>query len=288
MTLTLNSDRSNVFGYETLYYETLFYLIGCQQASMCLCLKDQFELCELCQLQLSNLLLNRLSVNLLVFLSQRPTWTTWTKSTLHNGSIRIQCQCHDPKQRRTPMFSLWPRDSEMTFRFFPDPRKKINYIEVMIYSLEMTVSLKWKKFLGSGTKRKVTSESVGHKENVGVLCCFGSWHWHGILIDPMWIVIKRYAKDSLLRWGCQLGCWRSPGFCPALPWLSCRLRRCAGDPWDGKFLKTAKPSEPPWCCRRKLKHKDKKLLYNFEMFVSTRCQYILSIYFIFSQFFGPF
>ena len=30
--------------------------------------------------------------------------------------------------------------------------------------------------LGSGTKRKVISESLGHKENVGVLRCFRSWH----------------------------------------------------------------------------------------------------------------
>ena len=46
------------------------------------------------------------------------------------------------------------------------------------YSLQMTISLKWKKILGSGQKRKVISESLGHKENVGVLRCFRSWHWH--------------------------------------------------------------------------------------------------------------
>ena len=44
------------------------------------------------------------------------------------------------------------------------------------YSLQMTISLKWKKILGSGQKRKVISESLGHKENVGMLCCFRSWH----------------------------------------------------------------------------------------------------------------
>ena len=49
----------------------------------------------------------------------------------------------------------------------------------------MTILLKWKKILGSGQKRKVISESLGHKENVGMLRCFRSWHQHWILIDPM-------------------------------------------------------------------------------------------------------
>ena len=31
-----------------------------------------------------------------------------------------------------------------------------------------------KNFLGSGQKRKVISESLGHKENVGMLRCFRS------------------------------------------------------------------------------------------------------------------
>ena len=83
------------------------------------------------------------------------------------------------RSRHDPGIQKWP------FFLFLTPEKKINSMELMIYSLKMTVSLKWKKFLGSGTKRKVISESLGHKENVGVLRCFGSWHWHWILIDPM-------------------------------------------------------------------------------------------------------
>ena len=108
-------------------------------------------------------------------------------SQRHNGSIEFnvnvmtrnngehQCSPYDPGIQKWPFF------------LFLTPEKKINSMELMIYSLKMTVSLKWKKFLGSGTKRKVISESLGHKENVGVLRCFGSWHWHWILIDPMWL-----------------------------------------------------------------------------------------------------
>ena len=104
------------------------------------------------------------------------------------------------------MLMSWPQTTENTnvllmtqgFRndlsFYSWPQKQINYIEVMIYSLEMTVTLKWKKFLGSGTKRRVTSESVGHKENVGVLCCFGSWHYHRILTDPMYRWTQKLAR----------------------------------------------------------------------------------------------
>ena len=40
------------------------------------------------------------------------------------GSIGIQCKCHDRKQQSTSTFSLWTRDSEMTFLFCPTPRKK--------------------------------------------------------------------------------------------------------------------------------------------------------------------
>ena len=43
------------------------------------------------------------------------------------------------------------------------------------------IACKWqfhrsKKNLGSGAKRKYISESLGHREDVGVLRCFGSWH----------------------------------------------------------------------------------------------------------------
>ena len=72
------------------------------------------------------------------------------------------------------MLMSWPETTENTnvllmtqgFRndlsFCSWPQKKINSMELMIYSLKMTVSLKWKKILGSGTKRKVISESLGH------------------------------------------------------------------------------------------------------------------------------
>ena len=92
----------------------------------------------------------------------------------HIGSIRIQCQCHDPKQRSTPTFSLWPRDSEMTFLFVPDPRNFFHLSETVIFKLYIMSSIELIFFLGSGTKRKVISESLGHDENVGVLRCFGS------------------------------------------------------------------------------------------------------------------
>ena len=54
-------------------------------------------------------------------------------------------------------------------------------------SLQMTISLKWKKILWSGQKRKVISESLDHKENVGVPHCFRSWHQHWNLIGLMCI-----------------------------------------------------------------------------------------------------
>ena len=97
-----------------------------------------------------------------------------SKVLWHIGSIRIQCQCHDPKQRSTPTFSLWPRDSEMTFLFVPDPRIFFHLSETVIFKLYIMSSIELIFFLGSGTKRKVISESLGHKENIGVLRCFGS------------------------------------------------------------------------------------------------------------------
>ena len=50
------------------------------------------------------------------------------KKDNHIRSIRIQCQCHDPKQQSTPTFSLWPTDSEVTFLFVPDPRNKLTIL----------------------------------------------------------------------------------------------------------------------------------------------------------------
>ena len=86
------------------------------------------------------------------------------------------------------MLMSWPETTEHTnvllmtqgFRnylsFCSRPQKK-HYLYGAHY-----IACKWqfhwskKKILGSGTKRKGISESLGHKKNVGVLRCFGSWH----------------------------------------------------------------------------------------------------------------
>ena len=62
----------------------------------------------------------------------------------------------------------------MTFLFVPDPRIFFHLSKTVIFKLHIMSSIELIFFLGSGTKRKVISESLGHKENVGVLKCFGS------------------------------------------------------------------------------------------------------------------
>ena len=88
------------------------------------------------------------------------------------------------------MLMSWPETTEDTnvvlmtqgFRndlsFLSRPKNIFLPLWSSWYSLQMTISLKWKKILGSGQKRKVISESLGQEENVGVLRCFRSWHWH--------------------------------------------------------------------------------------------------------------
>ena len=67
-----------------------------------------------------------------------------------------------------PVIQRWP------FFFCPDPRffytsMKLSFASYIMSSIEV-------KKLGSGQKRKVIFEFLGHKENVGVLRCFRSWH----------------------------------------------------------------------------------------------------------------
>ena len=78
-----------------------------------------------------------------------------------------------------------PGIQKSPFFLFLTPEKKLTLRSLWYVAWKWQIHLSEKKILGSGTKRKVTSESVGHKENVGVLCCFGSWHLHWILIGPM-------------------------------------------------------------------------------------------------------
>ena len=56
------------------------------------------------------------------------------------------------------------------FLFCLDPRIFFHFNEISFASYIMS-SVEIKKILGSGQKRKVISESLGHKENVGVLRC---------------------------------------------------------------------------------------------------------------------
>ena len=79
-------------------------------------------------------------------------------------------------KRSIPTFSLSPSNSEMTFLFCPDPRIFFHFNEIVICKLYHELHRGIKIILGSGQKRKVISESLGHKENVGVLRCFRSWH----------------------------------------------------------------------------------------------------------------
>ena len=72
---------------------------------------------------------------------------------------------YDPVIRKWPFFLSRPQN----FFFISMKLSFASYI---------TSSIKVKQILGSGQKRKVISESLGHKENVGVLRCFRSWHWH--------------------------------------------------------------------------------------------------------------
>ena len=64
-----------------------------------------------------------------------------------NVNVMTQSNGEHQSSPYDPGIQKWP------FLLFLTP-EKINYIEVMIYSLEMTVSLKWKNFWGLEQKEK--------------------------------------------------------------------------------------------------------------------------------------
>ena len=83
--------------------------------------------------------------------------------TRNNGAH--QCSPYDPGIQKWPCFFVQTPEYSST-------SMKLSFASYIMSSIEVN------KILGSGHIRKVISESLGNKENIGVLRCFRSWHWH--------------------------------------------------------------------------------------------------------------